>query len=60
MRVGIVGGSLSGIMAGIEMKTIDPRVEVVIFEQNDKLLSFTAKKEKSKKTLVSIGVFLTF
>ena len=37
MRVGIVGGSLSGIMAGVEMKTIDPRAEVVIFEQNDKL-----------------------
>ena len=37
MRVGIVGGSLSGIMAGVEMKTIDPRAEVVIFEQNDKV-----------------------
>ena len=37
MRVGIVGGSLSGIIAGIEMKTIDPCAEVVIFEQNDRL-----------------------
>lgn len=37
MRVGIVGGSLSGIMAGIEIKTMDPHTEVVLFEQNDKL-----------------------
>ena len=37
MRIAIVGGSLSGILAAIEIKSIQPNAEVVLLEQNDKL-----------------------
>jgi hypothetical protein len=38
MRIAIVGGGASGVLAGILLKMYRPEYEVTIYEQNDRVL----------------------
>ena len=43
MRVAVIGGGACGVICALKLKKNNPDIEVVIFEQNDRILKKVLK-----------------
>ena len=48
MRIGIIGGGACGVMTALTLKKINQNIDVVIFEQNDRILKKVLKTGNGK------------
>ena len=56
MKVAVIGGGASGVLAALRIKTLDPSISVTIFEKNNKILKKLATTGNGRCNLSNINV----
>ena len=54
MKVAIIGGGASGVLAALKIKVNRPEIDVTIYEKNNKLLKKVAS-DTSPKQIITTG-----
>ncbi len=60
MKVGIIGGGASGVIASLKLKKNNPNIDVILFEQNDRVLKKLLKTGNGKCNIYNSNISKEF